>query len=273
MSQLGAWFRQLPGALWGALAVGAVIAWVGQLLLTAGAVEVLRQRRTDRLRVWRATFDAGPRALLPYLRVAVLALLFLALGTVALDFVFDRLARHAKLAGWTGEAAHFVLPLARAAAWVAWASLVGSFAFWGRVILAADGRQRARRLLGIVPRLFWRRPVRALLAHAAVGVASLFGGASVLVAWGQSARIDAWYWAPPWAAALLAQSWIWHWRMRASLLIWEDNTLGDLRGVPDEPWHVFRRLRDRLRRRTGRVEPAAPSASEPPPLTEAPPPF
>jgi hypothetical protein len=170
--------------------------------------------------------------------VAVLALLFLALGTGALDFVFDRLARHAKVAGWTGETAHFVLPLARAAAWVAWASLVGSFAFWGRVILAADGRQRVRRLLGIVPRLFWRRPVRALLAHATVGVV-LFGGASVLVAWGQSARIDAWCRAPV-GRRSAGQSWIWHWRMRASLR--SGRTTPWPTWESDEPRHIFRRL-------------------------------
>jgi hypothetical protein len=236
------WLGSLPGWLWGMLGLGAVIGWIGGMLLTAGAVEILDSRRVGPARVWRSVFDAGPRAWFAYLRVAVLALLTIALGTSVLGAVFRRLGDHAKIAGWTGWTVVLAIPLSRAALTILWIALVGAGAFWCNVILVADRRQRVRRLTTIVPRLVGRLPVRALLLHVIVGLASLVFAALVLVAWRQSAVVDPTPWIVLWAVVLLVQSFVWHWRVRACLLTWDDPRIGDLRRLPDEPWRLPSRL-------------------------------
>lgn len=243
------------GPAWGAVAGGAILAWLGGLLLTAGAIALFDPARpTGHVNVWRITFDTGTRFLWPYLRVALLALIAILAGGRAIVFVFERIADHGRAAGWTG-AARVLVAIGRPLALLAWASLVGVCAWWCRVIVVADGRRQVRRLTSIVPRLGWRHPLQGVLFHWLAAMGSVLAGAGVLVAWRQSAAPTG-AWLTAWLAVLLLQAVLWHWRLRSCRLLWAAPDAADLRSRPDEPWHLFRRLRARLRaiRRPGEAD-------------------
>ena len=231
--------------------VGVLFVWLFNQLLTAAAVEILAASSArGRVRLWRTMIDTGGRHFLAYLRVSLVALLSLALGGRILFFVFDQLNERGVIEGWTGETTMYHLPLARAAMLLAWAGLVGICAWWSRVIVVRGGRRYLRRVLLLVPRVIWRYPVQGLLVHWLAGVASLFLGAVVLVAWRQTPGL-ALGWLACWLGLLVLQSVVWHWRVRTLSLIWSEPSLDDMRTKPDAPWGLFRRLRNRFRRTAG----------------------
>jgi len=237
------------GPAWAAMVVGAAVAWLANLMLTAAAVEILDPRRPAyRVRLSRAMIDTGSRLFFVYLRVALLALVVLGIGGRLIGLAFDGLADHGKLAGWTARSLLLTLPIARIVSLLAWAGVVGLLAWWCRVFAAAEGRRYVRRIAFAVPGIWRLFPLQAFLLQWAISIVSVVFGAMVLFGWRQSAA-GAGGWIALWVAVLLLQAGLWHWRMRTSCLIWATRDLDEFRRLPDEPWHVFRRLRDRLRRR------------------------
>ena len=107
-------------------------------------------------------------------------------------------------------------------------TLIGTFAFWARVITVADSRRKLRRLPLLLLRLFARRPVSALIFQFAAIAVVLFVQAVALWSWRQSGGGLAWLLF--WAALLLVASWIWQLRIRAALIVWQRE---DLRVVRD----------------------------------------
>ncbi|MFQ5350914.1 MAG: hypothetical protein ACE5EG_10770 [Thermoanaerobaculia bacterium] len=239
---------RLPGSVWGMLGLAAVVAWLGNLLLTAGAVAIFGTARGDRPLVWRTIFEAGTRSLWAYLRIALTALVLAALGARLIGAISDQLMDHATAALWTLHS-KFLLQVARGLATLCWLTLVGVFAWWCRVILVADERRRVRRLWTVVPRLWRRRPLAALVGHFLLALAALLAGTGVIVAWRQSTA-GALGWSLLWLLVLAGLSFLWHWRLRAGRLLWSSPELLDLRAVPDAPWGLPRRVLVRLRRRT-----------------------
>ena len=239
---------EIPGSVWGALAIGVVIGWVGNLFLTAGAVDIVGRRGTGGVRVLRTVFDTGARHLWVYVRVALLAVLFIGLGSRLLALVFERLGEHGQVAGWTAKALAFNLGITRGLLLLLWLTIVGVFALWSRVIVVADGRRYVRRLPSLVLRLWWRHPVRSLVVHVVLALATLFVSSAVLAGWRQSSASPA-GWIVLWLGVLMAQALVWHWRIRASCLIWSLSDLDDLRARPDAPWRLFSRIRERWRER------------------------
>ena len=231
----------LPGGVWGALVAAAGAAWLGNLLLTAGAVTLFSRAGGGRPRVWTTVFEAGARNLWVYLRIALVALVLAALGARLLGVLAGLLADHAAHDMWTMRA-RLLLQLGRGLATIGWLTLVGLFAWWCRVIVVADRRRRLRRVLTVVPRLWWRRPLGALLAHFALALGALLASAGLLLAWRQSAG-PTWVWTLAWLLVLAALSFVWHWRLRAGRLLWSSPELVDLRAVPDTPWGLLGRLR------------------------------
>lgn len=238
---------RVPGPVWGTLALAAIAAWAGNLLLTAGAVAIFGAPRGDGPRVWQAVFGAGTRALWAYLRIALTALVLALLGARIIAAIADRLLDHGAHAMWTMRSL-FLLQVGRGLATLCWLTLVGVFAWWCRVIVVADERRRVRRLWSVVPRLWRRRPVRALLLHFVLALGGLLAGAAALFAWRQSSA-GATGWALLWLVVLAGLSFLWHWRLRAGRLLWSSPDLIDLRTVPDAPWGLAARWRGRLRRR------------------------
>ena len=237
---------RLPGSVWAMLAAAALVAWLGNLLLTAGAVKLFGSAADGPPRVWRTVFGAGTGALWAYLRIALIALLLAAIGARFVGIIAGRLLDHGTDAEWTLRA-KFLVQVGRGLATLCWLTLVGVFAWWCRVIVVADERYRVRRLLTLVPRLWRRRPVGALALHFLLALGGLLAGSAVLFAWRQSA---AGYggWTVLWLAVLVGLSYLWHWRLRASRLLWSSPDLLDLRAVPDAPWRLPSRLYARLRR-------------------------
>jgi hypothetical protein len=248
---------RLPGPLWGALLLAAAAGWLGNLLLTAGAVTLFGSPPGGRAGVWRTVFEAGGRSLWAYLRIALVALVLAAAGARVIGLVSERLALHGEHALWTMRA-RFLLQIGRGTALLCWLTLVGVFAWWCRVIVVADERRRVRRLWTVVPRLWRRRPFGALVAHFLLALASLLAAAGTLFAWRQSPAGAA-VWAPAWLAVLAGLSFFWHWRLRAARLLWSSSDLIDLRAVPDMPWRLPSRLFGWLRRHRRR-RPAAETA-------------
>jgi len=240
---------RIPGSAWAALALGLLLAGLANLLLTAGAVEILDPARSaGKVRVWRAAVDTGGRFLWRYLRVSLLALVLVAVGAGLLGKGFTRIAEHGEVARWSGYSLSVALPLTRGLVTLAWASLVGVCAFWLRVLLVADERRLLRRLLPVVPRICWRHAWQAMLLHWLLAMGSVLVGAQILYAWRQSAG-GAWWWFTLCLAVLLLQAGIWHWRVRLCRLLWANTDVDDLRARADEPWHLWRRIYRRLHRR------------------------
>jgi len=254
MMRLARFLGDVPGSVWGTLAVGAVVAWWLQLILTAAAVELLRPDGASADRpgkgAARGLRDALGRVrgrfTWPYVRVVLLAMVLLALGAVFVSMVFGRIADAGHHAGWPGKIVAFQLPLARMGLLWAWASVVGTIALWCRIILVADDRRRVRRTLPLVFRLFVRRLFASLFFHWVLALASVALGAVVLVAWRQSVGSEV-LWFVAWQVVLLLQAFLWHWRVRAAVSVWWDDRQADLRAQSDEPWHVFQRLLRRPR--------------------------
>lgn len=209
----------MSGAVWGALAAGFAVAWLANLLLTAGAVEVLSRAPGDRVRVWRSVFDTGTRSIWAYLRIAIVAAVLIALGTLAMGAIFDRVGEYGDLAGWTGKTLAFTLPLTRALLFFSWAAIVGVFAWWCRVIVVAQPCRQVHRLPLKVLRLWLRHPLQGLLFHLVLGSLAVAASAPVLYGWRQSAAASA-GWIVLWLLMLLLQAFVWHWRLRASCRLW-----------------------------------------------------
>lgn len=247
---------RLPGAMWGLLALGAIVAWLANQWLTAGAATILDRHLAGRPRVWRTTIDVGKQYLGRYLRVAAFAGVWLVIALALTGRAFDWLADHGTLAGWSGETLLLTLPITRALVLLAVASAVGAAGLWCRVILVRGARRCVRRLHQVVPRLAWRAPVQGFLLPMLLSAFSLVAAALVVFAWRQSGAGALGLWLPIWLAVLLGQAYVWHWRLRICVELAEAGLATAWSTVPDTPWHVFRRLWQFLKRRLGRLRAA-----------------
>lgn len=230
------------------LVAGVVVAWLVQLLLTAAAVELFDPRAAPGpVRLWRGTIDTGTRFLWVYLRISVSAAVLLFVGGLIVDAVFEKLADRAEVAGWSGTTIIYGLGIGQMALLLTGAGLVGLCAWWSRVIVVGGGRRYVRRLPTMLVRVCWRWSFQGLILPGTVGMASVLAGAAVLFAWRQSPGTGT-VWFVLWLGLLLVQAYLWHWRLRTLCLIWFSTGLDDVRATPDRPWHMFRRIRRRLRR-------------------------
>ena len=233
--------------------IGVLFAWLFLQLLTAAAVDILDpSRRAGRVRLWRTMIDTGGRHFLAYLRISLFALIFLGIGGRIFLLVYARLVERGVVEGWSGKTLVFTMPVAATLFLLGWAGLMGTCALWGRVITVRGNRRYVRRTLLMVPRVIWRNPVQGLMVHWLMGIGFVLSGAAMLVAWRQAPGV-ATGWFIAWLLLLLVQSAVWHWRMRTLSLIWSQPGLDDLRSVPDAPWGLFRRVRDRFRRKPASV--------------------
>jgi hypothetical protein len=207
------------------LVLGALIIWVLQLVWLAGAVQILDTSKND---LPRKFFANGWSYLGRFARIAVFAIITIFLLHLALKFAFSSLATRAELEDWTVQQSFFDLVFWRAVLSFVALTLVGTCAFWARVITAADNRRKLRRLPLMLLRLFLRRPVSALIFQFSTITVVLFVQGVALWSWRQSAGGLAWL--VLWALLLLIASWIWQVRIRAALAIWR---LEDIREERD----------------------------------------
>jgi len=214
---------ELPGGM-PLLVLGAFLIWVLQLVWLAGAVQIFN---ASRFNAPRKVFANGWPYLGRFVRIAVFAILAIIAIQFALKFLFGSLATRAELENWTVQKSLFDLNLWRAVMMFTAFTLVGTFAFWARVITVADSRRKLRRLPLLLLRLFVRRPISALMFQFATIALVLCVQAIALWSWRQSGGGLAWL--VLWAMLLFIASWIWQLRIRAALAIWQNADLREAR--------------------------------------------
>ena len=240
---LGLLMSELAGGGMLVLMCGVFFIWLMQLLWLAGATRVLDPALSP---APRKVFASGRPFLGRLIRIAIFALLGAIAVHLAIRYFHNALSTHAELQVWTVQQSFFSLTLWRAAALFAGLTLVGTFAFWARVIAVADDRRYLRRLPRMVLRLFLQRPVSALLLQfAAISTILVVQGAALLF-WRQSSS-DGAFWLLLWTLLLLLASWIWQLRIRLAIAVWRADDMQPLRQVEDRPWRYWWR---REKRRT-----------------------
>ena len=148
--------------------------------------------------------------------------------------IYSSYSVRAELEGWTVRQSYVNLQLWRAAALFVGLNVVGTFAFWARVVTVSGNRRYLRRVPRIVLRLFWRCPLRAFLLQLIAVAAVLLVQAAALWSWRQSSG-SGWY-LLLWAALLLLASFVWQLRIRSALGVWNGDRIRDLRLIEDRSW-------------------------------------
>lgn len=229
------------GPLFGLAFAGAAAAWLASQLLTAGAIVVFRAEGEQPVHVRHAVLHSGMHCLLRYLRIALLAAIWLAVFFTLTGRLFDRLADHGELAGWSALTG-VELTITRALLLVLLASAVGACALWCRVIVTTSERRCVRRLHQVVPKIVLRAPLQGLILPVAVSAFSLVVGATLIFAWRQAGAGNTALWLGLWLVVTLGQAYLWHFRVRLFCELTRVGIASAWVMVPDTPWHVFRRL-------------------------------
>jgi hypothetical protein len=224
------------------LIVGVLFIWIMQLSWQAGAMTLLNPSADTES---RKVFANGRPFVGRFIRIAIFALIGLVAVHLVIKYFHNILSVRAELEGWSVRQSYVSLQLWRLGALFIGLNIVGTFAFWARVITVADGRRYLRRVPRMVLRLFWRRPLAALLLQVVAIAIVLIVQAVALWFWRQSSG-SAWY-LLPWAALLLLAAYVWQLRIQSALAIWNGDRVRDLRLAQDKPWH-WRLPRSRARR-------------------------
>ncbi len=224
------------------LIFGALLIWIMQLSWQAGAMTLLNPSANTES---RKVFAIGRPFVGRFIRIAIFALIGLVAVHLVVKHFHNTLSVRAELEGWSVRQSYVSLQLWRLGALFVGLNIVGTFAFWARVITVADGRRYLRRVPRMVLRLFWRRPLAALLLQVAAISGVLFVQAVALWVWRQSSG-SAWY-LLLWAALLLLAAYVWQLRIQSALAIWNGDLVRDLRLAEDKSWR-WRLPRYRARR-------------------------
>lgn len=260
-------FKDLPGGFLPAAAVGVVLAVLADQLLLGGAVALFDPARPPggKVRVFATVLKDGLTHLWAFLRTIGLSLVLWAIGIGLIRFIFKKLDIMAYQSGWSGQSSVLRLPLLSTFLTLLWIASCGAWAFWCRLITAADGRRRARRTGILVLRVFRRHPLRSWGIFTALTLASTLLSGAVLIAWREAeprtaGRLAGWLLL--WLGTLAVQSFVWLWMVRAGRLLYASDSLADLRRTPDEPLRLFAKLLWWRRKTPAPAEP--PSAAEQP---------
>lgn len=235
---------ELPGPGLGLLLGGLVAIWILQQLWLAGATRVLDPRRREGGPVRRELLEEGARYLVRYLRVVGLALVAVVVSMTLLRLVFEGLADRAEIEGWSIQRSFIDLPVLRALLTLLVLTLIGTAAFWAKVIVSADDRRYVRRLPWIVLRLFLRRPLATLGFQSTTVLLVLALQAAALWSWRQSGTFLPWLFL--WLILLMAAAYVWQARVRAAVLVWRGRDLVRLRAIPDAPFGWWRSVAGRF---------------------------
>jgi len=244
---------ELSGAGTALLVVGVLFIWIMQLSWQAGAMTLL-DRSANALS--RKVFANGRPFIGRFIRIAVFALVGVVVVHLVIKHFHSTLSVRAELDGWSVRQSYVSLQLWRVGALFIGLNIVGTFAFWARVITVADGRRYLRRVPRMVFRLFWRRPLAALLFQVVAISVVLIVQAAALVVWRQSSG-SAWY-LLLWAALLLLAAYVWQLRIQSALAVWNGERARDLRLTEDKSWRWrLPRLRVRAAQATPTAQPVS----------------
>ena len=203
---------ELSGGGTAILMLGVLVIWILQLVWLGGATHLFSSpggQATNKV------FRPGWQYLGRYVRIAVFALIVMAVAQMGIKYVFSLLSARAELEDWSFQTSIIDLNVWRVVLMFVVMTLIGVFAFWIRVIAAAESRRDLRRLPMAVLRLFLRRPASALLFQFAAITLVLALQAIALFCWRQSS--GGWLWPALWAAMLLFAAWVWQLRVRVAV--------------------------------------------------------
>lgn len=251
IAHLSRFVGDLPSGYAPALGASILLAVLADQVLTGGAVVLLAPDRSPlgRVRVLATVAQEGLTHLWAFLRVVLLGVVLAGVGAALLRKPFDRLEVIGYQDAWTGETTAFLLPLLSTILTLVWFASVGAWVLWSRLIAAADGRRRVRRTGLLALQVFLRHPLRSWGLFVALTLAANLVSGAVLVAWRQAEPVrgaGVLLWIGVWLAAMLLQSLVWLWLLRAGWLLYASAGLADLRDTPDAPWGLWAWVRRRL---------------------------
>jgi len=216
-------FGEIPAAVPAALATASLTVLGGQFLL-AGAVAVLRLPATpaDPPRVLASIRRAGASHVRGFLGLVVAALLLGAAGAALLRLLGRTLAAHGDASGWGGVAMGVVIPSLMASLMLLWVASLGAWLLWARALLVIDRPSGAVRAARAAAGVLARHPFAALGFPMALSLGCVAGGGAVVGAWLAAEPASSWrgaLWAAGMLAVVGAQSFAWHWMVRAVCLM------------------------------------------------------
>jgi hypothetical protein len=194
------------------LIFGVIVIWVLQLVWLGGATLLFSSAESQ---AKQKLFRPGWQYLGRFVRIAIFALIVVVAAHMGIKYLFGMLSARSELEDWAFQTSMIDLNVWRARVLFVALTLIGTFAFWVRIITVAEGRRDLRRLPMVVIRLFLRRPVAALLFQFAAIALVISLQAIALVCWRQSS--GGLLWPLLWAVTLFFTSWVWQVRIRAAL--------------------------------------------------------
>jgi hypothetical protein len=194
------------------LIFGVIVIWVLQLVWLGGATLLFNSAESQ---AKQKLFRPGWQFLGRFVRIAIFALIVIAAAHMGIKSLFAMLSARSEIEDWAFQTSMIDLNVWRVSLLFVALTLIGTFAFWVRIITVAEGRRDLRRLPMAVIRLFLRRPIAALLFQFAAIALILALQAIALLCWRQSS--GGLLWPLLWALTLFFTSWVWQVRIRAAL--------------------------------------------------------
>jgi hypothetical protein len=201
-------------ALFGA---GVLIIWLLQLVWLGGSIQVLDPRRPG---IRKNVFSQGWQYLARFMRIAILAVIAVALMQFLIDKMFGLLSARAETESWSVYASYIALNLWRVAVIFIVFTVIGIVAFWARMIAVTQERHDTRRLPWQAVKVLLRRPISAFLLQFLLVCIVLGTQAMALWCWRQSPSGG--MWLAIWAALQLLTAYVWQLRIRSAFSAMED---------------------------------------------------
>jgi hypothetical protein len=193
------------------LAAGALIIWLLQLVWLGGSIQILDPRRPVSP---RNVFSKGWQYLARFVRIAIFAVIAVALMHLLVSKIFGSLSARAETEAWPFYDSYIALNLWRVTVVFVVFTLIGVIAFWARMLAVTEDRYDTRRLPWQVLKILARRPVSAFLLQFLLVCAVLCTQAMALWCWRQSPAGGMWF--AIWAVLQLLTAYVWQLRIRSA---------------------------------------------------------
>lgn len=214
----------VPGVL---VLAAPLLAWPLQLFVTAGAIDRFARPRAQRRSMIRVCGESLLLHLGPLLRVSLLGLLALVIGAALLALLHGEVALWAARGGASRRTVLLLLPALFSGLLLSWSLLIGAWSLAAKVLTVIDARRKVRRTAVLALRLLLDFPGRGLLFFAAASGGVLALEAVVLLGWRsldpRGMVLLALMFA--WAASVLLSTFVWHWTVRAAVLVYGESPL------------------------------------------------
>ena len=194
------------------LGAGVAIIWLLQLVWLGGSIRVLDPRAPG---VQTRIFANGWQYLARFVRIALMAVIAIAILQFVIGKFFSGLGARAEVNGWSVYSAYISLNMWKVATVFVALTAIGVIAFWMRIIAVTEERTDTRRLPWQTLKLVASKPLNAFVLQFLLICAVLGIQAMALWCWRQSGSDS--LWLGLWALLQLATAYVWQFRIRAAL--------------------------------------------------------